>query len=204
MKLILTRHGETEWNRLRRTQGSTDTQLTDKGREQARLLADRLAGAGIDVIYASSLTRAMETAQIISSTIGAPVVEEPNLKEYGFGIWEGQAFDLLRDNFPEHFKVWQSTPELSAIPDAEHFSDYSGRIQTFIHRLLQNHAGQTVLAVSHALTSKLLITNGLGLPERYIHCFRVGNTSVNVLNFLSDKVVLECLNDTTHLSGATI
>lgn len=201
MKLILTRHGETEWNLMRRTQGSTDTALTERGREQARLLARRLRGTKIDVIYASSLSRAMETARIIGEAVGAPVVEEPDLREYAFGSWEGEHIDTLKINFPKAYELWERAPEKSAIPDAEPFPDYSRRIRGFLDRTLEKHEGGTVMAVSHALTSKLLITNGLGVPERFIHCFRVENASVNVLNFLGGQVVLEKLNDTNHLKG---
>ncbi|MFZ5975872.1 MAG: histidine phosphatase family protein [Bacillota bacterium] len=201
MKLILTRHGETEWNLMRKTQGATDTALTETGREQARLLARRLRGIKIDVIYASCMSRAMETAHIIAHEVGAPVVSEPDLKEYGFGLWEGQHIDSLKDNYPDIFKVWECTPALCRIPGAEDFPSYSRRIGGFLEKALKHHKNGTVMAVSHQLTSKLLITNGLGISDNFIHSFRVDNTSLNILNFLPEHVVLEKLNDTTHLLG---
>ncbi|MFZ5975834.1 MAG: histidine phosphatase family protein [Bacillota bacterium] len=200
MKLILTRHGETEWNLLRKTQGATDTALTEKGREQARLLARRLRGIEIEVIYSSSLSRAMETAHIIAHEVGAPVISEPDLKEYSFGSWEGLHIDSLKDSHPDIFEIWECTPVLCRIPEAEHFPSYSRRIGGFLEKALERHANGTIMAVSHQLTSKLLITNGLGLSENYIHSFRVDNTSLNILNFLPKHVVLEKLNDTTHLT----
>lgn len=200
MKLIFTRHGETEWNRLRKTQGATDTTLTDRGREQARLLAERLRGQRIDVIYSSSLSRAMETAKIIAHEVSAPVISEPDLMEYGFGSWEGMHIDSLRDDFPEIFSAWDSSPAQCEIPGAEHFPSYSARVRNFLEKALSRHENGTVMAVSHQLTSKLIITNALGISENGIHSFRVDNASLNMLNF-SRHVVLEKLNDITHLLG---
>lgn len=203
MRMIITRHGETEWNLIRRTQGATDTNLTDRGRAQARLLANRLVDSKIDMIYSSTLSRAIETSEIISSVIDVPIMMEKDLKEYSFGIWEGKNFDALKDNYPEIYKIWESTPQTCQIPDAEHFPTYSCRVNKFIERSLEKHADDTILVVSHALTSKLMITNSLNLPEEYIHSFKVENASVNIMNF-SDRVVMEKLNDTTHLKGMLI
>jgi probable phosphoglycerate mutase len=200
MKLILTRHGETHWNLLRKTQGGTDTELTEKGRKQARLLAGRLRGEKIDVIYSSSLSRARETAQIISAVTGAGVVSDPDLNEYGFGQWEGRHIDALKQEYPDVYKVWETSPASCVIPDAEHFPSYSLRILGFLEKVRKAHDSDTVMVVTHQLTSKLLITNALGITNNLIHSFRVDNASYNVLHFRPRRVVLERLNDTAHLN----
>ena len=83
------RHGETDWNAEGRLQGHSDRPLNGHGREQARALADRLAGAAIDALYASDLARARETAEIVGARLGLPVVVDADLREKDWGSWEG-------------------------------------------------------------------------------------------------------------------
>ena len=85
--LLLVRHGETDWNRLGRWQGHSDTPLNARGREQARELAPQLDG--VDVVYSSDLARARETAEILAEELGADVRLDARLRERGFGAWEG-------------------------------------------------------------------------------------------------------------------
>ena len=87
--LLLVRHGETDWNAAGRLQGHTDTPLNDYGRRQARALADRLAGERLDALYASDLSRARETAEILGAQLGLSVELDPDLREKSWGTWEG-------------------------------------------------------------------------------------------------------------------
>src|SRR5690242_8696605 len=87
--LLLVRHGETDWNAEGRLQGQTDRPLNEYGRRQARELAERLAGDGVVAIYASDLSRAKETAEIVGGRLGLPVVVDPDLRERNWGTWEG-------------------------------------------------------------------------------------------------------------------
>jgi alpha-ribazole phosphatase len=86
-RILLARHGETEWNRIGRWQGHADPPLNEAGRLQAVELAERLARDGITVIYASDLRRASETAQVIGERLGLEVHEDPALREIDVGSW---------------------------------------------------------------------------------------------------------------------
>ncbi len=105
MTLFLARHGETEWNRIGRWQGRTDIPLSEVGRAQALTLADRLRHHGITQIYASDLSRARETAEIVATTLGvARVSLDERLRERGFGCFEG----LTREECAErHSEAWR-------------------------------------------------------------------------------------------------
>ena len=89
MKLYVARHGETEWNRLNKVCGRTDSPLTDKGLQQAQLLAERLDSCSIDVIIASPLSRAQETARAVAERKHLPVLTDERLIEQDYGVYEG-------------------------------------------------------------------------------------------------------------------
>src|ERR1700704_4943984 len=92
-ELLLVRHGETDWNAEGKLQGHTDRPLNDHGRRQAQALAERLAGNSIDAVYASDLSRARETAEMVGEKLGLPVLVDPDLREKNWGNWEGLTSD---------------------------------------------------------------------------------------------------------------
>ena len=100
-EFLLVRHGETNWNRDRRFQGHADPGLNRTGREQARALADELAGEPIVAIYASDLARARETAEIIGERVAAPVVLDRELREIDVGEWQGLTWPEVEERYPE-------------------------------------------------------------------------------------------------------
>lgn len=99
--IYLARHGETEWNRIGRWQGATDIPLSDIGRAQARVLANKLRDRRIGQVYASHLSRALETAQIVAACLGAPApAADPRLRERGYGAFEGLTREECAERLP--------------------------------------------------------------------------------------------------------
>src|SRR3954449_2195858 len=131
--LLLARHGETDWNTTGRLQGHTDRPLNDYGRRQAGALADRLADDGIAAIYASDLSRAKETAEIVGSRLRLPVVIDADLRERNWGSWEG---------------LTPSERDTVAF-EGETSNDHRERLMRAVHRIAERHAGQRVLVVTH-------------------------------------------------------
>jgi broad specificity phosphatase PhoE len=131
--LLLVRHGETEWNRVGRWQGHSDTPLNDAGRAQARTLAIELSD--VDVVYSSDLARARETA-------------DPRLRERGFGAWEGKTSAEIEAEFGEEHARWLAGAA-SGAEDAEPFSDFAARVHAFLDEALERHPDETVLIVAH-------------------------------------------------------
>jgi broad specificity phosphatase PhoE len=131
--LLLVRHGETDWNAEGRLQGHTDRPLNDFGRRQAKELAQRLAGEGVDAIYASDLVRAKETAEIVGERLGLPVVIDPDLREKDWGTWEGLTGD-------ERVHV-----ELAG----ESTEAHRDRVMRAVRRIAQRHPDQRVVVVTH-------------------------------------------------------
>jgi broad specificity phosphatase PhoE len=145
--IFLARHGETDWNNQRRWQGHADRPLNDVGREQARELAETLAGRTIDVVYSSDLIRAYETARIVADRLGLPVEVDVGLREVDVGDWSGRAHDEVENTDPEGFRRWQGGGK--GWSGGESYEEMGSRVVGTVLRLAESHPGQTILIVSH-------------------------------------------------------
>jgi broad specificity phosphatase PhoE len=178
--ILLARHGETEWNRIGRWQGSTDIPLSDVGRAQARALGERLRGRGIARLHASHLSRAKETADIIAAVLNLPppLVDE-RLRERGYGCFEGLTRDECLVQFPD---VWERymADRRATPPDAEPQSDIVARVTAAMHGIAVAAMadGESVLVISHggAIRSFAHATFGIAPPP-------IGNGSLFRLQF---------------------
>ena len=204
MRLIIVRHGETEWNALKQTQGMSDTQLSDKGRRQARRLSYRLRPVRVAAAFTSPLGRAVETAHIITKFKHLDIIEEPDLREINFGDWEGRTFDRIRELYPKELETWTTRPQDYDIPRGESLMDVAARCTAFIERAKARYERQTVLAVTHSVPSKLLVAISIGLPVENIHSLRMDNASLTIIDFYPDRPIMRLFNDTTHLQEGVI
>ena len=127
-RIILARHGQTEWNKSFRFQGRTNVQLTDEGKRQAHSLAERLKSWPPDVIYTSPLDRAKFTAQVIASVFGMTPVILPELEEINFGMWEGESLISLEHEKPEAYNRWRSDPFFNPPEGAETWPEIEARL----------------------------------------------------------------------------
>jgi broad specificity phosphatase PhoE len=138
-RIILARHGETDWNLERRWQGHSDRPLNQTGLAQAEELAEQLAGEPIAAVYSSDLLRAHETARVVAARLGLDVVAVPGLREREFGSWEG-----LRDVEVEH-----RFPGAHGPPDGETRQEMLRRVLESLEAIAAAHDGETVLVVCH-------------------------------------------------------
>jgi 2,3-bisphosphoglycerate-dependent phosphoglycerate mutase len=157
--LLLARHGETDWNRELRIQGSSDIDLNELGREQARALATELADVELDAVYASDLARARATAEAVAAARGLEVRLDARLRERSFGSWEG----LTREDIAE-------LPEGSR-HDGESDEEVRARVLEAIEEIARAHPGRQVLVVSHGGALNTLWHHALGVRvERWENC----------------------------------
>jgi broad specificity phosphatase PhoE len=159
-KLLLARHGETDWNRDGRWQGHSDTQLNERGREQAHKLADKLEG--VDVVYSSDLARARETADIVAARLGREVRPDRRLRERGFGAWEGLTSREIEDRFAEAHRRWRAGEGFGA-EDAEPFDSFAARIHAFLEDVLRLHPEEEVLVIAHGGSIRVIHALATGL-----------------------------------------
>jgi broad specificity phosphatase PhoE len=159
--VYLARHGESDWNVERRWQGHADRPLTERGREQARALAKRLAAVDLEAVYASDLRRAWETAETVAASRGLEVVRLPELREVDVGSWSGFTRDECAERYPDAFVRWQQRG--TGWEDGESYEDMGARIVGVIQRLAAEHPNGAILVVSHGGPIRAMHAHALGV-----------------------------------------
>lgn len=151
--ILLARHGETDWNRDGRFQGWADPPLNATGRAQAEALAAQLADVPFDAVYASDLRRAHETAVIVATPHGVPVVADASLREIDVGSWSGLTRPEIEARFPamDHH-------------DGETREEHLARVLAAVMRIAHSHPGERVLIVSHGGSLRTLRRHAVGEP----------------------------------------
>ena len=119
VKVILVRHGETDWNRREVFRGRADIELNKRGREQAKALAAAVKDIQIDAVYSSPLRRAVETAEAIAQPHGITVKMEPGFIDFDYGVWQGLPHDEVRRRYPEMYKDWIERPHAVRVEGGE-------------------------------------------------------------------------------------
>ena len=186
-RLYLLRHGQTDWNLAGQLQGQTDIPLNDTGRSQARIAKGQLGGVCFDAVYASPLSRTLETAQIASGWPSDSIQPEQRLKEICFGPWEGQRAQDLGPDFAPFF---HDPARYLPAPGGESLATLMERTGNFVQFVQQHHAGQTVLAVSHGAALHALLTCALALPLDQFWSIPLGNCSLAILEEQDGRFVL--------------
>jgi len=198
-RLILVRHGETEWNRTGRYQGFARTSLNEHGRWQAEQVARRLANWEIDAIYTSDLPRAYQTAEPIARRLRMPFNTTVALRELDVGEWEGLTVPEIQVEHAENWDACLVDPIRTRLTGGESFAELAERVEVAFHQWQVQHAGQVVLAVTHGGPIQVLVCTILGLPLRFRRRLRIGNTSITTLAHHNGQWSLDTLNDTAHL-----
>lgn len=200
-EVVVVRHGETPWNAARIIQGQMDPELNETGRQQALVVARRLAGeAKPAAVYSSDLRRAAETAQAIATACGVPnVVLDPALRERHMGDLHGLAYgDAVRVN-PGFFS---SDDRAQGIPGGgESLEQLSRRCVSYLNTVATKHRGERVIVVTHGASMEELCTHAdPASPVRG----KLHNTCICVFRISgageSERWVLEKAGDVAHLA----
>ena len=203
-RVILVRHGQSDFNAEGRFQGSLDRpQLTARGWKTAVACGHHLKSMHFDIILCSNLQRARQTAEGILSTYSAanaapPIEYDARLREIHLPGWEGLPIETVRNLFPADYKMWKEDPaqlvlnspsELLAASTAA-FSPLAAmqtRAAEFWSDLLRHRHGQTVMIVGHGAAISVMIAVALNLPTGIVHCLQQSNGGVSCLEFACDK-----------------
>lgn len=161
MELYIVRHGETEWNKEKRLQGSTDVPLSDAGRRLARLSGEALADTSFDRIYSSPLMRAYETACLFRGSQTVEIIKDQRLRELCFGEYEGQNMSELLANPNDAFRYFFKQPHLYHAPEhgesLEHLCERAADFMESVILPLQDTC-KRVMIVAHGAMNKALMT----------------------------------------------
>lgn len=176
IRLILIRHGETDWNVEGRYQGQADPPLNQQGLAQARQLAQKLRGVGLDVLYSSPLRRALQTAQILAEALDVPLHTEPRLVEIHQGEWQTLLYTEIAARYPELFDRWQTEPWTVTIPGGENIAQVQERVYAAVDEILSRHEGQCIGMVAHRLPITLLKIRYQGLDPDVVRTLQLPNT----------------------------
>lgn len=207
-QIILIRHGETAWNAERRLQGHLDIPLNREGERQAALLAGALASSTIDLIVASDLGRARQTAQAVASLRGLAVQSDPALRERAYGGFEGLLYSEIEARFPADFAAWQARDVDARLPAGKHqgesFRDFYARTTSAILAWGVGHPGKTVVLVAHGGVLECAYRLALGLPLETPRDFTVFNASINRFTVADGKLSLQSWGEVGHLRPAVL
>jgi len=203
-RLVLVRHGETEWNRERRVQGWAPVPLADRGHEQAAALADRLADRAVDRLIASDLRRTLETARPIARAVGCELTTDRRWRERDFGVLQGLSYGELFLGHPEYTLSEVGYTAAEARPEGgESLLDQRERVLAAFDGLQESLGpDDTAVVVTHGgpLYHVLGWVRGLDIRATILDQEQ-GNCAINELALDGDRVDVVATNDTGHLDA---
>ncbi len=202
MRFILVRHGETDHNRQRQVQGQSDVKLNKVGRGQAEAIAQALRGERIQAIYASPLSRCLETAQTINRFHGIAIEVEDGLKELNTGELEGLTAEEMISKHGRFWQQWHSDQLAWArFPSGETLAEAQQRSWAAIGRIKEKHDQGTVLVTGHQFIIMVTVLQALELDLSHFRKLRpLHNGSITILDFGNSGATLMQYNDTCHLT----
>ncbi len=201
-RIVLVRHGQTDWNQKYRFQGRTDIPLNDEGTAQAECLARRLASWPVEVVYSSPLRRALSTARALAAPHGLfPVVLE-GLVEVNFGVWEGRSVLGMEGEEKLAFQAWLRDPFFNMPPGAETWESIRDRVAKAVDAILDGPQ-ERIAVVSHGGIVRALYAVLVGLDPHSVWRLGVSNCSVSGVEVREGEAALVFSNDDLHLRRDT-
>ena len=197
-KILLVRHGLTDWNYTHRFQGRTDVPLNEAGLLQAEKTARRIESWPVDAVYSSPLTRARQTADIVTARLNKPTTIIDDLIEVCFGSWEGLYFKEKMEKKDETLMKWLADPFFNAPPGAEEWDSIKLRAERAVNSVLDSEHKHIVI-VSHGGIIRALLVMFLGLDPHTVWKIRSSNCSLTGIEIKEYETSLAFANDDLHL-----
>jgi len=198
--VFLVRHGATQRTAEGRFSGNVGVELSDDGRWQAAKLGERLRSEGLTAVFASSLSRAADTARIAAGACGLPIELRDGLREISHGHWEGLTRAEVEARFPDEYAAWEEDPFTFAPTGGESGVAVLARALPALREIVTAHLGGRILVVSHKATIRLLLSSLLGFDARgYRDRLDQDPACLNVLDFRDAvRARLMLFNDISH------
>ncbi len=200
-QVFLVRHGQTEWNAQLIFRGRKDIPLNQRGRREARAIAEALKEWSIDGVYTSPLSRAVETARPIATVFKLEVEIVQGLTDISYGAWEGLAHEEVKKRYPDQYDQWENSPDLVTFPRGETLDAVKERSFGAFRDIVKRNANKSIAIISHRVVNKVLLCAVLGLTSGHFWQIRQDTGCINIVECSPDRFVLSVLNDTCHLKG---
>jgi len=206
VRLFLIRHGQTAWNigfdqGGGRFRGRADVPLDDVGRAQARATALALQNVPLAAVYASPLSRAMETARFIAQQAGLEVQPLSEIVDVDYGYWQGLTPAEVKAQYPELWHQWLTTPETVQFPGGESLRELRDRALAGVHKIVQQHPNGTVVLVAHQVVNKVLVCELVGSGLARYWRMQQDTCCINEFLYENGDFTTLRLNDTCHLKS---
>ena len=194
-RLVLIRHGVTEWNREKRYCGHKDIGLSSEGKSQVKLLFNRLNTVKFDKIYCSNRKRAMQTARMLFKE--EKIIPHRNLQEINFGVLEGLQHEEIMEKYADIYKKWLKNSFKNRIPKAEPMNVFKERVENTLRNIIRSNSGKTIAVVCHGGVIGIFV-NSILKNRNFWRCVP-SPASITVVEYEKGKPILKKFNDTTHL-----
>jgi len=177
-----------------RCYGRHDIPLSQDGLNQAKQISARLTSESISQIYSSNLSRAVETARIISEPHGLTVQTIEGLGEIHFGDLEGLTYEEIQKRYPDIFESWMTRPTETQFPNGESFQQMSVRVLRAFDSLTSNHRNQSIVVVAHSGVIRLLLGKALSIPSTEIFRLAQRYGAINRIRYFEHGPIVELIN----------
>lgn len=198
-RVVAVRHGETAWNVATRIQGQLDIGLNETGRWQAEQLGAALRDDGVAAVYASDLSRALDTAHAVARRVGLAVRTDEGLRERHFGSFQGQTFQQIESRWPELSRRWRQRDPDFAPPGGESLAAFYDRCVATAGRLAAEHPGEAIVIVAHGGVLDCLYRAATRVSLQAPRTWLVTNASINRLLHSAQGFTLVGWADSGHL-----
>ncbi len=200
IRLILIRHGETNFSSQNRYCGFSNPPLNNKGIRQSEKLAVRLKDTKIDKVYSSDLIRAYQTAKIIFGD--NPIEKTPDLREMNFGLFEGLKYEQLVGKYPELYREWVDNPEKNKTPNGEGLGDLSKRVEEKLSIIVSQHKDRTLAVVAHGGPIRVVLCKALNFDLKMFWQIEQRLGALNIIDYFEESPpIVVKMNDASHFSA---
>lgn len=202
--IYITRHGETEWNKQHKFQGSMNSELTEKGILGAELLSERVEDIDLDYIIASPLKRAYHTAEIVRGIKDVEIIKNEGFMEINLGDFEGMRYDEIRNCCGDTLKKIEEDPFSNRYPNGENLIEFYKRVEKAFNDVIEKYKGRNILIVAHGGTIKCIecYFRKVQINKDWMGTV-VSNCSLTCVEIDENKNIKEIFyNNIDHLKGS--
>ena len=204
LRIVLVRHGETDWNKIKKFQGQRNIGLNEKGRAQAEALASVLKEEPLKVIYSSPIARAVETAEIINRYHNVSLEQRDGLKEMNVGDFEGLQLKDLAGDYSQFFQEWLEDAASVRMPNGETLQEVQERAWSVLEEVVDAYNEGSVLLCAHNFVNQMVLCKILGVKIAHFRRIRQTLAAINIIERIQGVYSLTCTNDTCHLKGIDV